>query len=88
MSAAITIAPRLAEDGAVAIVTCLIVAIRTQNGWHVQTLNFAIKKMNEEIEFAAYTARRVMMTLMAKFETIFPSRKEPWYQANDEDVPK
>jgi hypothetical protein len=45
--------------------------------------------MNEEIEFAAYTARRVMMTLVTKFETIFPTRREPWCQTkDDEDVPK
>jgi hypothetical protein len=44
--------------------------------------------MNEEIEFAAYTARRVMMLLVTKFESIFPQRKEPWYQANEEDVRK
>jgi hypothetical protein len=47
------------------------------------------QEMNEEIEFAAYTARRVMMLLVTKFETIFAQRKEPWYQAkDDEDVPK
>jgi hypothetical protein len=41
--------------------------------------------MNEEIEFAAYIAGRVLSKLMTKNETIFPSRKEPWYQAKDDD---
>ena len=44
--------------------------------------------MNEEIEFAAYVSGRVLARLMTKCEEIFPQRKEPWYQANDEDVRK
>lgn len=41
-----------------------------------------------EIQFAAHIAKSVMMTLMTKFEAIFPQRKEPWYQANEEDAQK
>jgi hypothetical protein len=44
--------------------------------------------MNNEIEFAIQTANRVLMNLAAKYESIFPKKKEPWYQANDEDVRK
>jgi hypothetical protein len=70
------------------IATCLIVAIRTAKWPARSDAQLCDQEMNEEIEFAAYTARRVMMNLMTKFESIFPNRKEPWYQANDEDVPK
>jgi hypothetical protein len=69
------------------IATCLIVAIRTAK-WPVRSdVQLCDQDMNQEIEFAAYVARRVMMLLTTKFETIFPQKKEPWYQANeDEDV--
>jgi hypothetical protein len=70
------------------IATCLIVAIRTAKWPARSDAQLCDQEMNEEIEFAAYTARRVMMLFTTKFETIFPQRKEPWYQANDEDVPK
>jgi hypothetical protein len=68
------------------IATCLIVAIRTAK-WPTQSdEKLCDQDMNEEIEFAAYIAGRVLSKLMTKNETIFPQRKEPWYQADDEDV--
>ncbi|HTW78849.1 MAG TPA: hypothetical protein VME23_04795 [Terracidiphilus sp.] len=70
------------------IATCLIVAIRTAK-WPVKKdQHLSNRELEEEIEFAAATARRVMVHLMAACETIFPRRREPWYQANEEDVPK
>ncbi len=70
------------------IATCLIVAIRTAE-WPARSDDkLCDQEMNEEIEFAAYIAGRVLSKLMTKNETIFPQRKEPWYQANDEDVRK
>ena len=72
------------------IATCLIVAIRTAKWparWPARSdAKLCDQEMNEEIEFAAYVANRVMMLLMTKFESIFPQHKEPWYRANDEDV--
>ena len=70
------------------IATCLIVAIRRAKWPARAEAKLCDQEMNEEIDFAAYTANRVMMALMTKFETIFPNRKEPWYQANDEDERK
>lgn len=68
------------------IATCLIVAIRTAE-WPARSDDkLCGQDMNEEIEFAAYIADRVLSKLMTKNETIFPQRKEPWYQANHEDV--
>ena len=69
-------------------ITCLIVAIRTPK-WPVRKDELlSSRDLDEEIDFAALTARRVMVHLMAASETIFPRRREHWYQANDEDVPK
>jgi hypothetical protein len=71
------------------IATCLIVAIRTAKWQARSDVQLCDQDMNQEIEFAAYVARRVMMLLTTKFETIFLQKKEPWYQANeDEDVPE
>lgn len=70
------------------IATCLIVAIRTAKWPARSDAKLCDQEMNEEIEFAAYVANRVMMLLMTKFEAVFPQRKEPWYQANEEDVRK
>ncbi len=70
------------------IATCLIVAIRTAE-WPARSDDkLSDQEMNEEIAFAAYIAGRVLSKLMTKNETIFPQRKEPWYQANKEDVRK
>jgi hypothetical protein len=46
------------------------------------------RDLDTEIDFAAYMANKVLAKLMTKCETIFPQKKEPWYQANDEDVQK
>ena len=63
--------------------TCLIVAIRTAKWPPRSDAQLFDQEMNEEIEFAAYIAGRVLSKLMTKNETILPQHKEPWYQAND-----
>jgi len=68
------------------IATCLIVAIRTAKWPARSDATLCDQDMNEEIEFAAYIAGRVLSKLMTNNETIFPQRKEPWYQATEEDV--
>jgi hypothetical protein len=70
------------------IATCLIVAIRTAK-WPPRADPLLCERdMEEEIAFAIQTAHRVFMQLITKYEAILPQRKEPWYQANDEDVLK
>ena len=71
------------------IATALIVAIRTAK-WPARPGNSTSDvDLNEEIHFAANVASRVMTALIAKYESIFPQRKEPWYTtADDEDAPK
>jgi hypothetical protein len=65
-----------------------IVAVRTAEWPARSDAALCDQELNEEIEFAAYVACRVMMLLITKLEAIFPQRKEPWYQANDEDLRK
>jgi hypothetical protein len=70
------------------IATSLILAIRTAR-WPAQfDTQLSETDLAKEIEFAEHLARRVLMTLITKDEAIFSRKKEPWYQANDEDVPK
>jgi len=45
-------------------------------------------ELDEEIDFAANLAGRVLSHLISRRGGIFPQRREPWYQPNDEDVPK
>jgi hypothetical protein len=72
------------------IATSLIVAIRTAK-WPAQidTTQSGIE-LNEEINFAATVAGRIMSTLIGRFESIFPQTKQPWYTVTEEgeDVPK
>jgi hypothetical protein len=70
------------------IATSLIVAIRTSKWPPRADDSLCGQELNEEINFAAHVAGRVMNTLMTRYESIFPKRKEPWYQADEEDVPK
>jgi hypothetical protein len=70
------------------IATCLIVAIRTAKWPPRADESLAGQELSDEIQFAAQIASRVMSTLIGKYETIFPQRKEPWYQPNDDDTPK
>jgi len=70
------------------IATALILAIRTAK-WPA-TFNHltASPELNDEIEYAAYLASRVMSSLIARREGLFPQKREPWYQPTDEDVPR
>ena len=71
------------------IATALIVAIRTAK-WPARCdTSLSGAELNDEIHFAANVASPVMPSLIGKYESIFPQRKEPWYTtADDEDAPK
>ena len=66
------------------ISTCLIVAVRTAKWPARADDSLSRQELADEIQFAASVASRVMATLVSKFGTIFPSRKEPWYQATED----
>jgi hypothetical protein len=70
------------------IATCLILAVRTAKWPSRYDAGMNEADLQQEIEFAAHLARRVLATLTSRNPMFFPTRKGPWYQANDEDVPK
>jgi hypothetical protein len=70
------------------IATCLIVAIRTAKWGAIADKTTSGSDLDKEIDFAAHVAGRVLARLMRANEVIFPQKKEPWYQPDDEDHPK
>ena len=70
------------------IATCVILAIRTAKWPAVFDKSTSQPELDREIEYAANLAKSVLSRLMSRAETIFPQRREPWYQPGDEDVPK
>jgi hypothetical protein len=70
------------------IATCLILAIRTARWPSCSNSTASEYDLDQEIDHAAYLAGRVFARLVASHPSIFPNVKQPWYQANDEDLPK
>ena len=70
------------------IATCLIVAIRTAR-WSaaIDTQN-SNSELDGEIKFAANVALRVLSKPQSEHPSIFPRRKQPWYQTTGEDFPE
>ena len=70
------------------IATALIMAIRTAR-WPVKDDRLLSNPaLDEEIHYAAALAGRILSHLVNTREEIFPQRKQPWYQPNNEDVPQ
>jgi hypothetical protein len=67
------------------IATCLILAIRTAKRPAIPDSHTSSPDLDAEIDYAAHLAGRTLSRLVSP---IFPQRKEPWYGATDEDVPK
>jgi hypothetical protein len=70
------------------ISTCLILAIRTSKMSAIHNAQFSATELDTEIEYAAYLAGRVLAILVKTNRTIFPQRKEPWYQADEDGSPR
>ncbi len=70
------------------IATCLIVAIRTAKWAAYADPRLSGRELEQEIEFAAHLAGRVLARLMRTSEVMFPQRKEPWYKPDGEDQPQ
>jgi hypothetical protein len=70
------------------IASCLILAIRTAKRAPQFGENLSGVELDDEIAYSVHLANRVLSHLMAKTASIFPQKKEPWFTANDEDVPK
>jgi hypothetical protein len=70
------------------IATCLILAIRTAKRPPLFDKSTADPELDREIDYAVHMARRVLSALLSKSESIFPQKREAWYQPSGEDVPK
>jgi hypothetical protein len=70
------------------ISTCLILAIRTAKWSARYDAKLSNVELETEMDYAIHLAGSVLSKLLAKKGALFPQRKEPWYQANDEDIPK
>ena len=70
------------------IATALVLAIRTAKWPATFSRTTVNPELDAEIEYAAYLASRVLSSLVAKREGLFPQNREPWYQPSDEDVQK
>jgi hypothetical protein len=69
------------------ISTCLILAIRTSKKSASHDAQFSATELDTEIEYAAHLAGRVLAILLRTNRAIFPQRKEPWYQADEDGSP-
>lgn len=70
------------------IATSLILAIRTAKWPAVFDKTSSNSELEKEIEYATFLASRVMSSLVSRREGLFPQKSTPWYQPNEEDVPK
>jgi len=68
------------------IASCLILAIGTAKWPPNCDPSLAEKRLEDEIDFSIQTANRVLANLVAKYASLFPHVKEPWYQPDNEDV--
>ena len=72
----------------VLIATCLILAIRTAKRPPLPEKSTTDPELDREIDYSVHLARRVLSALLSKSESIFPQKREAWYQPSGEDVPK
>jgi hypothetical protein len=71
------------------LASCLIVPIRKAKWPPRRPAPFANAIWRRRSPLRCKTAHRIFMHLIAKYERIFPQKKEPWYRdANAEDVRK
>jgi hypothetical protein len=69
------------------IATCLILAIRTARWAAHSDAKLSEVDLDQEVDYAAHLANRVLMKLAARNPELFPSKQKPWYRPTDEDVP-
>ena len=69
------------------ISSCLILAIRTAKWPASHDEKFSNHDLDEEIDHSIALARSVLSKLLARRDSIFPQKREAWYQPDDEDIP-
>jgi hypothetical protein len=70
------------------IASSLILAIRTAKWTASYNEKFSNPELDREIDYSIHLADRILSTLLAKKGALFPKKREPWHQPNDEDIPK
>ncbi len=70
------------------IATCLIVASRTARWSATIDARNSNSELDQEIKYEANVALRVLSKLESEHSSIFPRRKQPWYQATSEGSPE
>lgn len=68
---------------------CLILAVRTAK-WPPRTGGGTTSDRDLEVEVAnaIHLAGRVLSALVSRGDSIFPTKKVPWFVASGEDVPE
>ena len=70
------------------ISSCLILAIRTAKWAARHDEKLSNRDLDKEIDYAIHLASSVLSQLISRKEAIFPQRREPWYQPDEDDIPK
>jgi len=70
------------------ISTCLILAIRTAKWAANHDEKLSNHDLDKEIDYSIHLAGTVLSKLLARKDAMFPQKREPWYQPDDEDIPK
>lgn len=73
---------------ALLIASSLVLAVRTARWPPTHTDGLADVDWQNEIEHSARIAKAMLTHITSRFPNLFSSRDVPWYQPNDEDVPK
>ena len=70
------------------IASCVILAIRTAK-WSTRGEDTTAQQdLQVEVDHAITLAGRVLSTLLARKEHLFPSKDVPWYVPSENDEPK
>ncbi len=70
------------------IASALILAIRTAKWPAERNEKFSNQALQTEIDFAISLANAVLSTLLCTKAIMFPRRREPWFQPDDDDIPE
>lgn len=74
---------------AMLIASCLILAVRTAK-WPPRASGETTsdRDLDVEVDNAIHLAGRVFGVLVGRHETLFPHTRKPWFQPDEEDIPK
>jgi hypothetical protein len=70
------------------ISSCLILAICTAKWAASHDEKLSNHELDKEIDYSIHLADSVLSKLLARKNILFPRKREPWYQPDDEDIPK